>query len=307
MSEAESIVVAERIERCIYLIRGQKVMLSTHLAELYGVEPKRLIQAVKRNLERFPTDFMFPLAPQEVRNLRSQIVTSSWGGTRYVPLAFTEQGVAMLSSVLRSPNAVRVNIEIMRTFVRLRQMLAAHADLGRKLEELEKKYDAQFKVVFDAIRQLMAPPAPPRRQIGFQVRERQAVYRVRRKGRLSRNYSINIAGPSPLPSPHRMGRGNVAASVRPLKSDNRRLIENLSLSPRQWGEGRGEGLRPLNRYGLDERENAERHGCSIRLRSGFKVAICDLKAAQGRDQSGLGFRPSPLARLWTEVQTTLNP
>lgn len=175
MARKQALVPAERIERAILLIRGQKVMLSMDLAELYGVEPRVLVQAVKRNIERFPGDFMFQLTKAELANLKSQIVISSWGGLRRAaPYAFTEQGVAMLSSVLRSKRAVRVNVEIMRAFVRLRQMLASHKDLARKLEELERKYDAQFKVVFDAIRELMAPSEPPlRRRIGFQPGERE--------------------------------------------------------------------------------------------------------------------------------------
>lgn len=159
---------AERIESRIYLLRGHKVMLSMDLADLYEVEPRALVQAVKRNMERFPEDFMFQLSQEEVENLKSQIVISSWGGPRRAtPYAFTQEGVAMLSSVLRSKRAVIVNVEIMRAFVRLRQMLAAHADLARKLAALEKKYDAQFKVVFDAIRELMAPPVAKKRPIGF--------------------------------------------------------------------------------------------------------------------------------------------
>ncbi len=162
-------VPAERIEKAILLIRKQKVMLDSDLAALYGVETKVLVQAVKRNIERFPEDFMFRLNKKEFVILRSQIVTSSdWGGRRYAPYAFTEQGVAMLSSVLHSQRAIQVNIEIMRAFIRLRQMLASHAELARKLDELEKKYDAQFKEVFEAIRQLMTPPEPKRRPIGFQ-------------------------------------------------------------------------------------------------------------------------------------------
>ena len=161
-------MLAERIEQRIFLLRGQKVMLSPDLAQLYDVEPRALVQAVKRNLERFPVDFMFQLNGRESRSLKSQIVTSSWGGLRRAtPYAFTEQGVAMLSSVLRSERAVRVNIEIMRAFVRMRQMLASHADLARKVAALEKKYDAQFKVVFDAIRELMTPPEPKQARIGF--------------------------------------------------------------------------------------------------------------------------------------------
>ena len=144
-------------------------MLSTDLAQLYGVEPRALVQAVKRNIERFPEDFMFQLTKDEFAVLKSQIVTSSWGGLRRAtPYAFTEQGVAMLSSVLRSKRAVQVNVAIMRTFVKLREILATHKELARKLEEMEKKYDSQFRVVFDAIRKLMEPPPlPPRRPIGF--------------------------------------------------------------------------------------------------------------------------------------------
>ncbi len=170
-TEANSIVPVERIERHILLIRGHKVMLDSDLAELYGVEVRTLNQAVKRNIERFPEDFMFQLTADEEERLRSQIVilkTGRGGHRKYPPYAFTEQGVAMLSSVLNSPRAVQVNIEIMRTFVLLRQMLASNEGLARKLAALEKKYDAQFKAVFDAIRQLMAPQQPPkRRQIGF--------------------------------------------------------------------------------------------------------------------------------------------
>lgn len=144
---------SERIERAILLIRGHKAMLDSDLAELYSVEVKQLKRQVKRNQDRFPADFMFELSKQEYNALRSQIGTLKRGQhSKYLPYAFTEQGVAMLSSVLRSKRAVHVNIEIMRTFVRLRQMLASNAALARNLEALEKKYDAQFKVVFDAIR-----------------------------------------------------------------------------------------------------------------------------------------------------------
>jgi hypothetical protein len=154
-----ALIPAERIERGILVLRGEKVMLSPDLARLYGVQTRVLVQAVKRNLKRFPSDFMFQLSKEEFENLKSQIVTSSWGGARRAaPYAFTELGVAMLSSVLKSERAVLVNIEIMRAFARLRRLLGSHADLARKLEALEKKYDAQFKVVFDAIRQLMEPP-----------------------------------------------------------------------------------------------------------------------------------------------------
>lgn len=162
------IIPAERIENCIYLLRGQRVMLDDDLAMLYEVETKTLNRAVKRNLRRFPEDFMFQLSAKEFENLRYQFGTSRWGGRRYPPYAFTEQGVAMLSSVLNSKRAIQVNIEIMRAFVRLRQMLGSNAELARKLAALEKKYDAQFRVVFDAIRELMTPPVPKKkRSIGF--------------------------------------------------------------------------------------------------------------------------------------------
>lgn len=164
------LIPPERIERSILLIRGQRVLLDSDLAVLYGVETKALNQAVRRNLARFPADFMFQLSKAELENWRSQIVTSNPRakmGIRRPPYAFTEQGVAMLSSVLRSERAVAVNIEIMRTFVRLRELMSKHADLARRLDELEKKYDKQFAVVFDAIRQLMAPPPEPRREFGY--------------------------------------------------------------------------------------------------------------------------------------------
>ena len=169
MPNKPTAIPLERIESRILVLRGQRIMLSTHLAELYEVAPRALVQAVKRNLDRFPDDFMFQLSDEEFASLKSQIVISSWGGLRRAaPYAFTEQGVAILSSVLRSDRAVRVNIEIMRAFVRLRRILASNAELARKLAALEKKYDVQFKVVFDAIRELMTPPASPKkRSIGF--------------------------------------------------------------------------------------------------------------------------------------------
>jgi len=146
--QASSIIPMEHISQSILLIRDQKVLLDTDLAKLYEVETRVLVQAVKRNMERFPENFMFQLTKQEFDNLKSQSVTSSWGGRRYPPYAFTEQGVAMLSSVLRSDRAIHVNIEIMRTFVHLRQMLSTNAELAHKLATLEKQYDAQFKMVF---------------------------------------------------------------------------------------------------------------------------------------------------------------
>ncbi|HKY36053.1 MAG TPA: ORF6N domain-containing protein [Polyangiaceae bacterium] len=169
------------------MLRGHRVIIDADLAGLYGVETRVLVQAVNRNRERFPNDFAFQLTREESQRLRSQIVildaqpqgiTSETPGsrqpsgrgkyTKYLPLAFTEQGVAMLSSVLRSARAIEVNIEIMRAFVRLRQLLSEHADLAQKLGELEAKYDAQFSVVFDAIRELMAPASGPAKRIGFQ-------------------------------------------------------------------------------------------------------------------------------------------
>jgi hypothetical protein len=173
---SSSLIPAERIERSILLIRGQKVLLDSALAELYGVETKVLNQAVKRNLARFPDDFMFQLTREELEEWRSQFVTSNPGakmGLRRPPYAFTEQGVAMLSSVLHSERAVAVNVEIMRAFVRLREMLSSHAGLARRLDDLEKKYDSQFRAVFDAIRQLMIPPETPKRgRIGFHADRR---------------------------------------------------------------------------------------------------------------------------------------
>jgi hypothetical protein len=174
MPERTALIPVERIEGSILLIRGHKVLLDSDLAALYEVETRVLVQAVKRNSDRFPADFMFQLTKQEFESLRSQSVISNpqsgRGGRRSPPYAFTEQGVAMLSSVLRSPRAIQVNIEIMRAFVRLRRMIASHDDLERKLTALEKKYDSQFKVVFDAIRQLMAPPKGKTAPIGFHVK-----------------------------------------------------------------------------------------------------------------------------------------
>jgi len=173
MAKADLIPV-ERIENTILLVRGCKVMLDRDLAELYGVPTKVLNQQVRRNRHRFPEDFMFQLSSEELENWRSQFVTSNSAvkkGLRYRPYAFTEQGVAMLSSVLNSDRAIEVNIAIMRAFVRLRQILSTHKDLARKLEALERKlgeHDDKFAVVFEAIRQMMnPPPAPPKRRIGF--------------------------------------------------------------------------------------------------------------------------------------------
>ena len=164
-------VLAGRIENRIFLLRGEKVMFDFHLAELYGVGTRVLMQSVQRNRDRFPEDFMFQIDSKELTALRSQIVISKpgRGGTRYAPFAFTEQGVAMLSSVLNSPRAVQVNIAIVRAFVKLRQLLSTHVELARKLAALERKYDEQFKIVFDAIRALMSDDEVPasHREIGF--------------------------------------------------------------------------------------------------------------------------------------------
>ena len=167
------LIPSERIEKAIYVIRGEKVMLDRDLAKLYGVLTGALNQAVRRNRERFPEDFMFQLTAAEVRELNlSQIVIGSekHRDPRLRPYAFTEQGVAMLSSVLRSKQAIFVNIEIMRAFVKLRQLLASNTELSRRLDELESKYDKQFRVVFDAIRQLMTAPGAGRKEIGFRSR-----------------------------------------------------------------------------------------------------------------------------------------
>lgn len=159
-------IPVERLEKAIFLIRGQKVMLDQDLAELYDVETRALNQGVRRNIERFPPDFMFELTRDEILGI-SQIVTSSKLKFSKRVTAFTEQGVAMLSTVLRSDRAIAVNVEIMRTFVRLRELLTSNADLARRLDDLERKYDRQFKGVFDAIRQLMIPPPTKKGEIGF--------------------------------------------------------------------------------------------------------------------------------------------
>jgi ORF6N domain len=182
---SEDTLIKLQITPHIMSLREQRVMLDTDLAELYGVETKVLVQAVKRNLERFPADFMFQLSTEEFANLRSQFVTSSsgtgYGGRRYAPYAFTEQGVAMLSSVVKSPRAIAINIEIMRAFVQLRTFALSHQDLANQLAELQEKTEsvamqqdtfnrntkAQLRQVFDALRELMTPPEPPKRPIGF--------------------------------------------------------------------------------------------------------------------------------------------
>jgi hypothetical protein len=164
-----SLIPTERIEQAIYLLRGEKVMLDRDLAALYGVMTKALKRAVRRNIDRFPEDLMFVLSPTEFQDWRCQFGTSKADrrGLRYPPMAFTEHGILMLSSVLNTTRAIQVNIEIMRTFVRLRRMLADNTELSRRLDELENRYDRQFKVVFDAIRKVMAPDPSRQKQIGF--------------------------------------------------------------------------------------------------------------------------------------------
>ena len=177
-------VPVERIARAILVIRGEKVMLDSDLAALYGVTTGNLNKAVKRNAERFPIDFMFQLDAEEVANLKFQFGISSWGGRRRRPYAFTEQGVAMLSSVLNSERAVKVNIAIMRAFVKLRGTLDTNREFARKFAELERrvgKHDEEIAVILEAIRQLMATPEKSRREIGFHVRERAGRYRVRNR------------------------------------------------------------------------------------------------------------------------------
>ena len=195
MTQGKTMIPVERLEQAILLIRGQRVMLDSELATLYGVETRALNQAVHRHRDRFPADFMFELTRDEIKGisqavassgrLRSQFVTLKRGQHRkYPPHAFTQEGVAMLSSVLHSPQATQVNVAIMRAFVRLRQTLALHKDLAHKLAELERNiagHDANIRTLFEVIRQLMTPPEPPLRQpIGFHVKERGAVYRAPR-------------------------------------------------------------------------------------------------------------------------------
>ena len=184
MSASDALRPAASVERCILFIRGQRVLLDADLAALYGVSTRILNQAVKRNRERFPEDFMFRLTATE----KAKVIThcDHLRPLRFspsLPHALSEHGVIMLASVLNSSIAVRASVQVVRAFVRLRRMLASNAELARRLDELEKRYDAQFKVVFDAIRQLMAPPVKPRRSIGFRVQEARPRYRVRRRPR----------------------------------------------------------------------------------------------------------------------------
>ncbi|MEK6776336.1 MAG: ORF6N domain-containing protein [bacterium] len=178
----KDIIPQDVIEQKIFLIRGHKVMIDSDLAELYGVTTKRLNEQVKRNLKRFPRDFMFQLSEKELESLRSHFATSSsWGGRRYPPYAFTEHGAIMAASILNTNRAIEVSVYVVRAFVKLREMIASHKDLARKLEELEKKYDAQFRVVFDAIRELMREPERgQQKKIGFIAKEGRPKYKAER-------------------------------------------------------------------------------------------------------------------------------
>ena len=178
-----AIIPIENISGLIYLIRGTKVMLDHDLAVLYEVETKRLKEQVKRNIERFPEDFMFELSKNEYENLRSQIATSSWGGTRYAPMAFTEHGILMISSVLKSDKAIQVNIQIMRAFTKLRNLIFDKADLRKELEELRADTDGKFQIVFETLDQLLTLESKPKKKIGFMAKEKQAGYK---KGRIGK-------------------------------------------------------------------------------------------------------------------------
>ncbi|MDE3058654.1 MAG: ORF6N domain-containing protein [Bacteroidota bacterium] len=179
MIKHSSLIPIEVIERRILLVRSQKVMLDKHLAELYGVQTRDINKAVNRNIDRFPKDFMFQLTNVEFKNLMFHFGTSSWGGTRKLPRVFTEHGILMLSSVLRSKRAVQANIAIMRTFVRLRRILASNEKLARKIKEMEKKYNEQFRVVFDAIRKILIPEEKSTRMYGF-TEEPKVSYQVKK-------------------------------------------------------------------------------------------------------------------------------
>jgi len=167
MSDKKSLVPVERIERMVLFLRNQKVMLDFDLADVYGVSTKRLNEQVRRNIERFPADFMFQLTEQEFENLRSQIATAKLAMRRNPPYAFTEHGAVMLANVLNSQTAIDASVQVVRVFIQLREMLASHKELSRRLDELEKKYDSQFQAVFEAIRELMTPPEKEQKRIGF--------------------------------------------------------------------------------------------------------------------------------------------
>ena len=184
MTVDKGLVPIELIQSKIVVLRDEKVMLDKDLAELYSVETKQLKRAVRRNIDRFPADFMFELTREEYNSLRSHFGTSSWGGTRYLPMAFTEQGVAMLSSVLNSKRAIEVNIAIMRVFVQLRKITSSQKQLARKFQEIEARledHDESIQAIFEAIQQLMTPPEKPRKRIGFEVKEPKSRYGKRTK------------------------------------------------------------------------------------------------------------------------------
>lgn len=170
------IIPIENITGLIYLIRGQRVMLDRDIAELYGVETKRLKEQVKRNIERFPEDFMFELSPREYGNLRSHFATSSWGGTRYIPMAFTEHGILMISSVLKNDKAIQVNIQIMRAFMKMRQFIFDNAELRKQIDELKADTDGKFRIVFETLDQLLFIENKPKKKIGFMAKEKQVEY-----------------------------------------------------------------------------------------------------------------------------------
>ncbi len=179
MGSSKGLVPVEVIQSKIVVVRDERIMLDRDLSRLYGVETKQLKRAVRRNKDRFPPDFMFHLTRQEVNDLRCHFGTSSWGGTRYAPMAFTEQGVAMLSSVLNSKRAIEVNILIMRAFVQLRKMMSSQTELTHNLDQIEKhiaEHDEQITAIFEAIRQLMTPPDTPKKKIGFEAKEPKAPY-----------------------------------------------------------------------------------------------------------------------------------
>ena len=170
------IIPIENITSLISLIRGKKVMLDRDLAALYGVETKRLKEQVKRNIERFPEDFMFELSKKEYENLRSQFATSSWGGTRYAPMAFTEHGVLMISSVLKNDKAVQVNIQIMRAFTKMRQLIFNNVGLRKEIENLRADTDGKFRIIFETLDQLLSVESKPKKKIGFTLKEKKAGY-----------------------------------------------------------------------------------------------------------------------------------
>jgi hypothetical protein len=181
------LIPIENITGLIYLIRGQRVMLDRDIAELYGVETKRLKEQVKRNIERFPEDFMFELSTREYENLRSHFATSSWGGTRYIPMAFTEHGILMISSVLKNDKAVQVNIQIMRAFMKMRQMIFDNAELRKQIDELRADTDGKFRIVFETLDQLLFIENKPKKKIGFMAKEKQAEYGKRGNRKNERN------------------------------------------------------------------------------------------------------------------------